>query len=160
MQSQAPIMRLDPRNTYTNVGRSGISIYGRKQDKILFLRNRELPLFIYMIDERLIRNQEFSELIKELRGGSWDLVGTAALLVLMILIFSILKPVHQGWGFDRPTPFQPSSRFPPYYGLQKHVLLIVRDHLYKDSFRDYSTFGNATSRICWSNERRERFASS
>ena len=63
--------------------------------------------------------------MKELRGGSWGLVGTAAFLGLIILIFSMgegFVPNNQnpGWGLDRPNPFQPPTaehRYPPYYDL-------------------------------------------
>ena len=67
---QVPIVRLDTPNSYTSVSQSGISIHGLKQDKILFLRNRELLSFVSIMDERFIRNNEISKLIKGLRGGS------------------------------------------------------------------------------------------
>ena len=68
---QAPIVRLYTGNTYSNFGRRGISIHGQKQDKVLFLRNRDLLPFVSMMNERFLRNQEVSKLIKKLRGGSW-----------------------------------------------------------------------------------------
>ena len=44
---------------------------------------------MYLTDPRLSSNQEVLKLVKELRGGSWGLVGTAAVIGLMILIFSM-----------------------------------------------------------------------
>ena len=63
--------------------------------------------------------------MKELRKGSWGLVGTAAFLGLILLIVSISEgfvtpPVGPGWGFNRPNPFQPPTaehRYLPYYDL-------------------------------------------
>lgn len=39
-------------------------------DKIKFGKPSELPLWVYIMDERVIRTPEISKLIKELRGGS------------------------------------------------------------------------------------------
>lgn len=121
---QTPIMRLDTRNAYTNVGRSGISIHARKQDKVLFLRNRELLPFVYMIDEGFIRNQEVSKLIKQLRGGSWTpaLIGNVIFLTVAYAIWilsggaeSFVTPrINPGWGlpdnlYDPPGLVRPAD---------------------------------------------------
>lgn len=86
---QASIVRLDTPNSYTSVGRSGISIHGLKQDKVLFLRNRELLPFVSIMDERFIRNNEISKLIKGLRGGSWTtaLIRNAVFLAVLYTIW-------------------------------------------------------------------------
>lgn len=63
--------------------------------------------------------------MKELRGGNWGVVGTAAFLALVILIFSmgenfVPNNLNPGWGLDKPNPFQsPTSeyRYPPFYDL-------------------------------------------
>jgi hypothetical protein len=62
---------------------------------------------MYLTDPRLSSNQQVLELVKDLRGGSLGLIGTAAFLVVIILIFSISKgfvpyPVDPGWGLNRP----------------------------------------------------------
>lgn len=80
---------------------------------------------MYLTDPRLLSNQQVLKLVKELRGGSWGLLGTAAFLGLMILIFSmgegfVSNNPNSGWGLDRPNPFQPPTaehRYPPYYDL-------------------------------------------
>ena len=64
-------------------------------------------------------------MLKELRGGSWGFVGTAAFLGLIILIFSmgegfVPNNLNPGWGLERPNPFQPPASdhiYPPYYDL-------------------------------------------
>jgi hypothetical protein len=90
----------------------------RKKDLIAY-KSPKLFL-IYLTDPRLSSNQEILKLVKNLRGGSWGLIGTTALLGFMILIFSIGESFvpDAGWGLDRPNPFQPPSaphKFPPYY---------------------------------------------
>ena len=80
---------------------------------------------MYLTDAKISSNQEVLKLVKELRGGSWGLVGTAAVLGLIILIFSmgegfVPNNLNPGWGLDRPNPFQPPTaehRYPPAYDL-------------------------------------------
>ena len=99
-------------------------LISRKPDHIsykYFSRSKEeLLLLIYATDPRLASNQQILKLVKDLRGGSWGLVGTAALLGFMILIFSIRAGFvsNPGWGLDHQNPFLlPSAphKFPPYY---------------------------------------------
>ena len=96
----------------------------RKHDRISYKyfskSKEELLLLIYATDPRLASNQQILKLVKNLRGGSWGLGGTAALLGFMILIFSIGEGFvpNPGWGLDRPNPFQPPTskqRYPPFY---------------------------------------------
>lgn len=80
---------------------------------------------MYLNDPRISSNQEVLKLVKELRGGSWGILGTAAFLGLIIWIFSIGEGfvpnnLNPGQGLDRPNPFQPPAaehRYPPYYDL-------------------------------------------
>jgi len=80
---------------------------------------------MYLTNPKLSSNQEVLKLVKELRGGSWDLLGTTALLGVIILIFSLGEGFvpnnpNSGWGLDRPNLFQPpmaEHRYPPYYDL-------------------------------------------
>ena len=88
---------------------------------------------MYLTDSRISSNQEVLKLVKELRGGSWGLLGTAAFLGLIILIFSmgesfVPNNLNLGWGLDRTNPFQPPTaehKYPPYYDLR--VMSIVRE---------------------------------
>ncbi len=97
----------------------------RKKDLIVYKSPKEILFLMYLTDPRLSSNQEVLKLVKELRGGSWGLVGTAALLGLIILIFSmgegfVPNNPNPGWGLDRPNPFQPPTaehRYPPAYDL-------------------------------------------
>jgi hypothetical protein len=74
---------------------------------------------MYLTDSRISSTQEMLKFVKELRGGSWGILG------LIILIFSIGEGfvpnnLNLGWGLDRPNPFQPPTaehRYPPYYDL-------------------------------------------
>jgi hypothetical protein len=94
----------------------------RKTDLITYKSPKEILFWMYLTDPRLSSNQQFLESMKKLRGGSWGLIGTAALLGLMILIFSMGEGFvpNLGWGLDRQNPFQPPTaehRYPPYYDL-------------------------------------------
>jgi hypothetical protein len=80
---------------------------------------------MYLTDPRLSSNQQVLKLVKDLRGGSLDLIGTAAFLVVITLIFSMSEgfvphPVDPGWGLNRRNLFQPPTaehKYPPYYDL-------------------------------------------
>jgi hypothetical protein len=80
---------------------------------------------MYLNDPRISSNQEVLKLVKELRVGSWGLLGTAAFLGLIILIFSmeegfVPNNLNLGWGLERSNRFQPPAsdhRYPPYYDL-------------------------------------------
>ena len=107
---------------------SNVRLNVQKQDKITFIKHREFPVCIYMMDQQFLRNPKVSKFIKELRGGSW----TTTLIVNAIFL-SVLYGIwvlgggakgfvpgaaNLGWGVNRPNPFQPPSgphRFPPYY---------------------------------------------
>jgi len=98
------------------------SVIPRKKDLIVYKSPNEILFLMYLTDPKISSNQEVLKLVKELRGGSWGLVGTAAVLGLIILIFSmgegfVLNNLN---GLDRPNPFQPPTaehRYPPYYDL-------------------------------------------
>jgi hypothetical protein len=120
----APVVRVQPSFEDSLKKPEFAKLIPRKPDRIsykYFSRSKEeLLLLIYATDPRLASNQQILKLVKDLRGGSWGLVGTAALLGFMILIFSIGEGFvpNPGWGLDRPNPFQPPSaphKFPPYY---------------------------------------------
>jgi hypothetical protein len=120
----APVVRVRPNFEDSLKKHEFAKLIPRKPDRIsykYFSRSKEeLLLLIYATDPRLASNQQILKLVKDLRGGSWGLVGTAALLGFMILILSIGEGFvpNPGWGLDRPNPFQPSSaphKFPPYY---------------------------------------------
>jgi len=98
----------------------------RKKDRITYKSPKEILFLIYLTDPRLSSNQQVLELVKELRGGNWGLVGTAAFIGFIILILSmggegfVPNNPNPGWGLDRPNPFQPPTaehRYPPYYDL-------------------------------------------
>ena len=97
----------------------------RKKDLIVYKSPKEILFLMYLNDPRISSNQEVLKLVKELRGGSWGLLGTAAFLGLIILIFSmgecfVPNNLNPDWGLERPNPFQlPASdhRYPPYYDL-------------------------------------------
>ena len=79
-------------------------------DKIRFVKPSELPLWVYIMDERVIRTPEISKLIKELRGGSLiDTVGALILIVVMCQIMEVgiegfqIPIVHPNGGVHRPA---------------------------------------------------------
>ena len=61
---QAAIMRLDNQIVSTKFVPSNVRLNIQKQDKITFIRSRELPVCIYMMDKRFLNTPEVSELIK------------------------------------------------------------------------------------------------
>lgn len=90
----------------------------RKKDLIVYKSPKEILFLMYLTDPRLSSNQEVLKLVKELRGGSWYLIGTAAFLGFIILIFSmgegfVPNNPNPGWGLDRPNAFQPYDLFLP-----------------------------------------------
>lgn len=126
--TMTPIMRINNRIRSTKVVRSNARLDLSKEDEIIFVKSRELPLCIYLMDDQFLVNPKVSKLIKKHRGGSW----TTTLIVNVILLsllygIRIIGKGAQGfvpdaanpvWGLNRPNPFQPPSRpprFPPYY---------------------------------------------
>lgn len=81
---QAPIMRLDVSTKFVP---SSVRLNTQKQDKITFIRSRELPVCIYMMDKKFLNTPEVSELIKKLRGG--DLIDVAIALVMIFIMCQI-----------------------------------------------------------------------
>jgi hypothetical protein len=84
---QAPIMRLDTKIVSTKFVPSNVRLNIQKQDKITFIRSKELPVCICMMDKRFLNTPEVSELIKKLRGG--NLIEAAAALVVIFIICQI-----------------------------------------------------------------------
>ena len=78
-------MILDSRITSIKVVPSNVRLDVQKQYKITFIKPRELPICIYMMDEQFLRKPEVSKLIKKLRGGSWitALIGNAVFLAVI-----------------------------------------------------------------------------
>ena len=120
----APVVRVQPSYQYdSNVQIA--KVIPRKKDLIVYKSPKEILFLMYLTDPRISSNQEVLKLVKELRGGSWGLLGTAAFLGLIILIFSmgegfIPNNLDPGWGLARPNPFQPPTaehRYPPAYDL-------------------------------------------
>ena len=97
----------------------------RKKDLIVYDSPKKILFLMYLTDPKISSNQQVLKIVRDLRGGSWGFVGTAAFLGLMILIFSmgegfISNIPNPGWGLDRPNPFQPPTaehRYPPAYDL-------------------------------------------
>ena len=98
-----------------------------KLDKITFIKYRELPVCIYLMDERFLKTSEISKLINKIRGGG--LIEAATALVVIVVMWQILgvgieafvpNNLNRGWGVDKPNPFQPPGghlRYPPVYDL-------------------------------------------
>jgi hypothetical protein len=118
-----PVVRVQPnyKDTYEMEIAPTVS---PKLDKITFIKSRELPVCIYMMDERFLKTSEVSKLINKIRGGS--LIEAVAALVVIVVIWQIVGVriegfvlPNPGWGVDRPNPFQPAGghlRYPPVPG--------------------------------------------
>jgi hypothetical protein len=132
----APVVRVQP--SYQHDSKVQIAkVIPRKKDLIVYKSPKEILFLMYLTDPRISSNQEVLKLVKKLRGESWGLVGTAAFLGLIILIFSmgegfVPNNLNPSWGLDKPNPFQPPTveyRYPPYYDLfflEERVMRIVR----------------------------------
>ena len=119
-----PVVRVQPnyKDTYEMEVAPTVS---PKLDKITFIKSRELPVCIYMMDERFLKTSEASKLINKIRGGS-SIEAVAALVVIVVIwqivgvgIEGFVLP-NPGWGVNRPNPFQPPGghlRYPPVYDL-------------------------------------------
>lgn len=108
-----PVVRVQPnyKDTYEMEVAPTVS---PKLDKITFIKSRELPVCIYMMDERFLKRSEASKLINKIRGGS--LIEAAAALLVIVVIWQIVGVgiegfvlPNPGWGVDRPNPFQPPT---------------------------------------------------
>jgi len=73
-----------------------------KLDKITFIKYRELPLCIYVMDRNFIVRPEISKIIRELRAGDFSgaLVGNA---ILLVVLYGILTLVSGADGFQIPV---------------------------------------------------------
>lgn len=83
--------------------------------KITFVKYRELPVLLYITNEKFLQNVEVSKLIKKIRGGG---VFEAAVALFLIIFLYQIVGVNQAfvpnnpntyWGLDRPNPYQPPS---------------------------------------------------
>lgn len=98
----APVVRVQPSYQYHSNVQIAKEI-PRKKDLIVYKSPKEILFLMYLTDSRISSNQEVLKLVKELRGGSWGILGTAAFLGMIILIFSMgegFVPNNQnpGWG--------------------------------------------------------------
>nr|WPV76503.1 hypothetical protein [Naviculales sp.] len=102
-----PVVRVQP--SYQHDSKVQIAkLIPRKKDLIVYKSPKEILFLMYLTDPRLSSNQEVLKLVKELRGGSWGLIGTAAFLGLIILILSMgegfqVPIVHPNGGVYRPA---------------------------------------------------------
>jgi len=112
-------MRIDSRIRSTKFVPSNVRLDVQKQYKITFIKPRELPICIYMMDEQFLRKPEVSKLIKELRGGSWTtpLIGNVICMALLYTLWIIgtesfgLGPVlNRNWGEYGSAPSSTGSR--------------------------------------------------
>ena len=120
----APVIRIQSSYQYDSKFQI-TSVIPRKKDLIVYKSPKEILFLMYLTDPKISSNQEVLKVVKELRGGSWGILGTAAILGLIILIFSmgegfVPNILNPGWGLDRPNPFQPPTAkhiYPPAYDL-------------------------------------------
>ena len=120
----APVVRVHP--SYQHDYKVEIvKVIPRKKDLIVYKSPKEILFLMYLTDPRLSSNHQLLELVKKLKGGSWNLMATASFLGLIILIMSMGESFvpnnpNLGWGLDRPNRFQPPTsehRYPPYFDL-------------------------------------------
>jgi hypothetical protein len=112
----------------TKVVPSNVKLNFQKPDKIRFIKPRELPLCIYMMDEQFLRTPKISKLIKELRAGSLttSLIGNVVFLVVLygvcILSEGFVTPQQNpGWGLPNGLYNPPGLVRPVDCGTQLHA---------------------------------------
>jgi hypothetical protein len=88
----------------------------KARNRVSFRSPKEIFYMICLADPKLASNYQVLELIKELRGGSWEMsvIATTALVGFIILIFRVhgfvnLNPVDPGWGLPANNRFQPPN---------------------------------------------------
>ena len=72
----APVVRVQPSYQYDSKIQIA-KVIPRKKDLIVYKSPKEILFLMYLNDPRISLNQEVLKLVKELRGGSWGLLGTA-----------------------------------------------------------------------------------
>lgn len=60
----------------------------RKNIQISYSQTQKVLFLVYLSDSRLSENQEILNIVKKLRGGSWELIGTVTFLALLIFLMS------------------------------------------------------------------------
>lgn len=103
-------------NRIESVGVSKVRLDAQKEFKITFIKPRDLPLCIYMMDNQFTGNPEISKLIKQIRGGA--LPEAVMGLVMVIMLWQILKIK----GFQIPVVHPNGARLGPANGgIQRHL---------------------------------------
>ena len=69
-----PMVRVQPSYEDTFELRTPIMV-ARRNNRIAYNSNRETLLLIYLTDPRISSNEQVLKITKELRGGSWGLLG-------------------------------------------------------------------------------------
>ena len=129
----SPIVRLQP--NYKDRYKIKVApTVSPKLDKITFIKYRQLPPYIYMMDERFLKTSGTIKLINKIRGGSLFDIATA--LVIIVVMSKMMGVGIEGFIINNPTrveknpnrmpkvvkpnPFQPQGghlRYPPVYNL-------------------------------------------
>ena len=94
----------------------------RKKDFIVSKSPKEILILMYLTDPRLSSNQRVLEVVKGLRGGSWNAVIFIGVIILILSQGAgfVTNNPNPGWGLDHQNQFQPPTtelRYPPSYDL-------------------------------------------
>ena len=112
-----PVVKLEP--NYKHIDEIKVApTVSPKLDKITFMKYRELPICIYMMDERFLKTSEISKLIKKLRGGT--LIETAGFLILIVVLWQIMGVGIEAFQFPIVHPNGAIHR-PANGGIQQHM---------------------------------------
>lgn len=113
-----PAVRVLPNSQYQSRVQSTQPVK-KKRDSIVYespvyKSPKDILYLIYVGHPRRFANPELLKLMKELRGGDWELVRDIAAITFMILIMTTVEGFGPfapnpgpGWGLGRPDPFQP-----------------------------------------------------
>ena len=97
--SPTPVVRVDPNCKHTYETKVAPTV-SPKLDKITFIKYRELPVCIYMMDERFLKTPDTIRIINRIRGGS--LIEAATALVVLVVMWQILGVGIEIEGFQFP----------------------------------------------------------
>ena len=95
----APVVRLQPSYRHSSEVKTAPTV-SPKLDKITFIKYGELPVCIYMMDERFLKTPDTIRIINRIRGGS--LIEAATALVVLVVMWQILGVGIEIEGFQFP----------------------------------------------------------
>ncbi len=122
LRAPDPIIRLYEANANDFYKNSKTDI-SRTRDKLSFVKTLELFPYVYLMDERFIRNENIKKLVTNVRGGNFTIaiIGNILLILAIYTIWAIghgggdvaASFVDPGWGLPPHNLYQDNPRLVP-----------------------------------------------